>query len=72
MIALIGAFNEEKALVGAFSVIMKTGGSFAALPVTVSGDRLSDSAALTGAAQPEITVMNNKFSDFGVFALHLQ
>ena len=69
---LVGAFNQEKALVGAFSVIMKTGVSFAALPVTVSGDRLSDSAALTGAAQPEITVMNNKFSDFGVFALHLQ
>ena len=69
---LVGAFNQNKALETTFSVIMETDGSFAALPVTVSGDRLSDSAALTGAAQPEITVMNNKFSDFGVFALHLQ
>ena len=29
---LVGAFNQEKALVGAFSVIMKTDGSFGALP----------------------------------------
>ena len=29
--ALEGAFNQEKALVGAFSVIVKTDGSFAAL-----------------------------------------
>ena len=28
---LIGAFNQEKALVGAFSMIFKTDGSFAAL-----------------------------------------
>ena len=27
----VGAFNQEKALVGAFSVIVKTDGSFAAL-----------------------------------------
>ena len=30
----IGAFNQEKALVGAFSVIVKTDGSFEALPTT--------------------------------------
>ena len=30
----IDAFNQEKALVGAFSVIVKTDGSFAALPTT--------------------------------------
>ena len=29
--ALVGSFNQEKALVGAFSVIVKTDGSFAAL-----------------------------------------
>ena len=29
--ALVGAFNQEKAQVGAFSVILKTDGSFAAL-----------------------------------------
>ena len=29
--ALVDTFNQEKALVGAFSVIMKTDGSFAAL-----------------------------------------
>ena len=29
--ALIGDFNQEKAQVGAFSVIVKTNGSFAAL-----------------------------------------
>ena len=29
--ALLDAFNQEKALVGAFSVIVKTDGSFAAL-----------------------------------------
>ena len=31
MKALVGNFNQEKALVGAFSVIVKTDGSFAAL-----------------------------------------
>ena len=31
MKALVGAFNQEKALVGAISVIMKTDGSSAAL-----------------------------------------
>ena len=38
IIALVGAFNQEKALVGAFSVIVKTGcvtdGSFTALLTT--------------------------------------
>ena len=28
---LVGAFNQEKVLVGAYSVIVKTDGSFAAL-----------------------------------------
>ena len=32
MKALVGTFNQEKVLVGAFSVIVKTDGSFAALP----------------------------------------
>ena len=31
MKALVCAFNQEKAIVGAFSVIVKTDGSFAAL-----------------------------------------
>ena len=31
IVSYIGAFNQEKALVGAISVIMKTDGSFAAL-----------------------------------------
>ena len=31
MSALVGAHNQEKALVGAFSVIVKTDGSFASL-----------------------------------------
>ena len=35
MKALVGAFNQEKAIVGAFYVIVKTDGSFAALVVTV-------------------------------------
>ena len=35
MKALVGAFNQEKALVGAFYVIVKTNVSFAALVVTV-------------------------------------
>ena len=35
MKALVGTFNQEKVLVGAFSVIVKTDGSFAALVVTV-------------------------------------
>ena len=30
---LVGAFNQEKALVGAFSVIVKIDGSFAALEI---------------------------------------
>ena len=33
---LVGAFNQEKALVGAFSVIVKTDGLFAALLVMFS------------------------------------
>ena len=32
---LVGSFNQEKALVGAFSVIVKTDGSFAALIQTL-------------------------------------
>ena len=39
--ALVGAFNQEKALVGAFSVIVKTGcvtdGSFYSTSSNVSG-----------------------------------
>ena len=31
MYALVGVFNQEKVLIGAFSVIVKTDGSFAAL-----------------------------------------
>ena len=34
MKAVVAAFNQEKALVGAFSVIVKTDGSFAALVQT--------------------------------------
>ena len=34
MKALADTFNQEKALVGAFSVIVKTDGSFAALIIT--------------------------------------
>ena len=34
MKAVVAAFNQEKALVGAFSVIVKTDGSSAALVVT--------------------------------------
>ena len=36
MKALEGAFNQEKALVGAFSVIVKSDGSFAALAQIVA------------------------------------
>ena len=35
MKAVVAAFNQEKAQVGAFSVIVKTDGSFAALFTTV-------------------------------------
>ena len=38
--ALVGALNQEKALVGAFSVIVKTDGSLTAL--VVGGDTDSD------------------------------
>ena len=34
--ALVGASNQEKTLIGAFSVIVKTDGSFAALPIIVT------------------------------------
>ena len=36
MIALVGAFNQEKALEGAFYMIVKTNGLFAKLCITVS------------------------------------
>ena len=43
--ALVGAFNQEKALVGAFSVIVKTGcetdGSLTALLRTGAGEEMS-------------------------------
>ena len=55
MKALVGAFNQEKALVGAFSVIVKTGcetdGSFystigeIAVWIAVTGDKEGDSRA---------------------------
>ena len=35
MKALVGTFNQEKALVGTFLVIVKTDGSFAALPIII-------------------------------------
>ena len=47
MEVLVGAFNQEKALVGAFSVIVKTDGSFAAL--------VSISVACQGIVFPQIT-----------------
>ena len=37
MKAVVAAFNQEKALVGAFSVIVKSDGSFAALIVGGGG-----------------------------------
>ena len=43
MEAVVGTFNQEKALVGAFSVIVKTDGSFAALLVTVTEARRQES-----------------------------
>ena len=33
MKAIVGAYNQEKPLVGAFSVIVKTNGAFAALVI---------------------------------------
>ena len=42
MKALVGAFNKEKALVGAFSVIVKTDGSIAALTETVTGTSVAN------------------------------
>ena len=36
MKALLASFNQEEALVGAFSVIVKTDGSFAALITAVT------------------------------------
>ena len=35
---LVGAISQEKAIVGAFSVIMKTDGSFAALMLGAEAD----------------------------------
>ena len=40
--ALEGTFNQEKALVGAFSVIVKTDGSFAALAFTLNKAQLRE------------------------------
>ena len=44
MKALVGAFNQEKALVGAFSVIVKTGcetdGSFYSTNVDLDSDQM--------------------------------
>ena len=36
--ALVGAYNREKALVGAFSMIVKTDGSVAALAQTIRAE----------------------------------
>ena len=47
MKALLGAFNQEMAVVWAFSVIVKTDGSFAAL-VLITPELLPDSAGRVG------------------------
>ena len=40
---LVGVFNQEKALLGAYSMILKTNGSFAALSRTMTaGDSSPD------------------------------
>ena len=47
-LVLVGDFNQEKALVGAFSVIVKTDGAFATLPlVLVSVFTMSSPRPLT-------------------------
>ena len=54
MKALVGAFNQEKAIVveGAFSLIVKTDGSFAALNKT----RLAAAYTSTGARQEPLSL----------------
>ena len=56
MKALVGAFNQEKALVGAFSVIVKTGcGTDGALHSTTFMEQISSSSKLfvqSGIFQP--------------------
>ena len=52
MKALVSTFNQEKALVGSFSVIVKTDGSFAALVSSA----LSGSSAQLGASCNKLQV----------------
>ena len=48
MKVLVGAFNQEKALVGAFSVIVKTDRSFTALFIPHLSIRYTDTCAVMG------------------------
>ena len=50
MKALVGAFNQEKALVGAYSMIVKTDGSFAAVVVSCRMISLSNVSRVTPTA----------------------
>ena len=51
MKGLVGTFNQEKALLGVFSVIVKTDGLFAALPrLVLTADSAPGSRLVGGAA----------------------
>ena len=61
MKALVGAFNQEKALVGAFSVIVKSSGtfgypSFQALLLTRHGEDEGDPDAVPGRGREGVPV----------------
>ena len=67
---LVGAFNQEKALVGAFSVIVKTDGSFAAL-VGVYHDTGGGGAASSPASHTPATSCNPSLrSNWNLHAAH--
>ena len=64
MKALVGSFNQEKALVGVISVIVKTDGLFSALLWTVSATNYCP-----GSPQERFHLRCNQFQDWGSLAL---
>ena len=51
MKVLVGVYNQEKALVGAFSMIVKTDGSFAALICTAAASQIIPAYLLVNAVR---------------------
>ena len=76
MKALVGAFNQEKALIGAFSVIVQPVvepmDRFAALLGTLQGNKTPSERTIFHFCDSEIFALRTQFEDGGTYKLILQ